>query len=1338
MPNIDPSQMSDDDLHSLGIQPQQAKPAQAPSSAIDPSQLSDEDLAGLGVQHAPSPIQPSDIGRSLEQGVTMGTGDELNAFLRSRGIWQGGQKENYDQALADERAKMAKFQSEHPVASTAAEIAGGLPMALAPGLEAYNGVRMLKNAKTAGSAALRAAGVGGAYGTISGFGHGQDGVGNRIMSGLESGATSAAIGLPLGAAGYKIGEVINGANTAKEEAGANGNMPATALRYLGTRFRKDNVDPVADIVNQQMLPTGRALTQDQMANIMTDLSNGATQQDLAARYGVGPGTIGRVVRLFNENTTTPMTMVDRAKMVRPGAGQNMEWGMRAAAATEGDARRMAMENLTDNQLGQYSRLMDAAQKYVGNGTDDAIQASQQALKNSENAIYKAAYQTQKPFDLNPALDAWNTKLRTEFGPSDSTAGALKQAMNLFYDARQVPNPLGTNYMQRLDPVADLGRFQNAKSQLDAMITKAGMDGNKFLSGQLQDLKASLMQQVRDTNPIWAEANDTFTGAGDRALQAGASLPLRLGSKSREIEKQFARYEAQAADPNPAIAAAGQAQMDLFRQSLSRTIQDGLQNKGQTNDLARTLVTPGAQRMLTRVLGQKQADAFNNILRQEQTTTSTFNKIRGGSQTAPLGEEIDAGRLPDLISSYSDIALHPMKLLAELGRRAAGKLYSERNAALMTHMSNLDPVEQMNALRSVNNVSAAQQAGGGAGALATVPAANVGTSTIQGRQQGLSGGMGPRYDQHANLLPGQDDTMKKRGGFADGGIADTDDEDTGGIMPYLESNPHGWRDQAYDPGSITSAGPVADRYGQKYGPEVGSLAQGASDAFDTAGGAAKGLALGLSGIDAAREGGANLAKAVDSNDPIAGAGSIAQIGMAAMPFTKYGRMAVETLPRALASSGIGSGAALAASGMLSSTDAEAKKQRQGQGQHSPQHNYQPAQTENAGPPPDDGLSPDQRARMQLLQRRIQNSDWNSGAERRSMESELAGLQGLAADYTRNMNSGKARTAEIAATSAANLNAQKAATAQADAERKAKLDQPFQERNPEASLALTAGAPVLSGLLARYGMGKLANRGEQLIQDFNMARQAGDVTAMSEAAAALSSWQRWLPMRQTAAIGVPATAPVDARVLGDVVDKYSLPPTSKAQQGASQRLGDVPQYLKDAVPAFGSGLVWSGIGAKLAPSAPVDKSRAITGMYAGKSAEDLGDILTTGANASTDVQHPLGRFEQAHQARLGLSGPSGIANPASEPQSALPPPAAGGLAEAPKGAEPAGGLGSGPAIDKQPSLPPPANTNEAGVRYEPGGPYHHIHFQPRNKRGHPIGPPTKILDEPPPPKGDGDED
>ena len=134
------------------------------------------------------PDPPSQILRSMAQGLTFNTADEIEAYLKTL---DGGDREA---ALRDIRMKLKNYQAASPIASTAAEIVGSLPLAVVGG-------------PAAGSTLLRStakvAGVGAGMGAASGFGRAEGDVLDRLAPAAVAGATGV-VAAPLVFGGMKL------------------------------------------------------------------------------------------------------------------------------------------------------------------------------------------------------------------------------------------------------------------------------------------------------------------------------------------------------------------------------------------------------------------------------------------------------------------------------------------------------------------------------------------------------------------------------------------------------------------------------------------------------------------------------------------------------------------------------------------------------------------------------------------------------------------------------------------------------------------------------------------------------------------------------------------------------------------------------------------------------------------------------------------------------------------------------------------------------------------------------------------------------------------------------
>ena len=131
---------------------------------------------------------PSQLLRKAAQGISLNTADEIEAYLRSL---TGQSKED---ALRDIRLKLKNYQAASPIASTAAEIVGSLPLAVAGAPAA--GATLVRSA-------AKVAAVGAGMGAGSGFGSAEGDVLERLGPTVAGAATGAAVA-PLAYGGLKI------------------------------------------------------------------------------------------------------------------------------------------------------------------------------------------------------------------------------------------------------------------------------------------------------------------------------------------------------------------------------------------------------------------------------------------------------------------------------------------------------------------------------------------------------------------------------------------------------------------------------------------------------------------------------------------------------------------------------------------------------------------------------------------------------------------------------------------------------------------------------------------------------------------------------------------------------------------------------------------------------------------------------------------------------------------------------------------------------------------------------------------------------------------------------
>ena len=141
--------------------------------------------------------------RSGAHGLLFGASDEIAGGLGAMGQALMGRTlegfgENYEQIRDSERAQLAEFREDRPGLALGAEVAGAIPTALLPFLNAGRIPSVWNAARTA-------AGQGGIYGFMEADG----GIGDRARGGVEGVAAGGLIGGALGGVAKAGGGILN-------------------------------------------------------------------------------------------------------------------------------------------------------------------------------------------------------------------------------------------------------------------------------------------------------------------------------------------------------------------------------------------------------------------------------------------------------------------------------------------------------------------------------------------------------------------------------------------------------------------------------------------------------------------------------------------------------------------------------------------------------------------------------------------------------------------------------------------------------------------------------------------------------------------------------------------------------------------------------------------------------------------------------------------------------------------------------------------------------------------------------------------------------------------------
>ncbi len=648
---------------------------------------------------------------------------------------------------------------------------------------------------TLGQATAQGAKLGATYGGLSGAGHADIRPEDTMAEALGKRAIGAAKGAGSGAAaGAVLGPVAHGlyrgaqalgdtaGNAAAETAGTGKGALVTATK----RLERDRISPedlIAQIRSEFPSDTEAAgglgkrfwgnatsgnrqpITAEQADETVRRAMLGESPSDISQALkesggGQGPGeaAVKTLLDELAQRHLGPLNLVDRAAMVRTGSGDNTQMTMRAAAATPGEHLGVAREQLLERQIGAGGRLKDLFTRMLGSEDYAGVAAKHSLdLENAGTKAYATAFANEKPFDLNPLINKWTSQYASQRGP---VPDAVRSAIDSLLVKAPVRNlETGAVVTNELRPPQTLEQFISARQNVRQMI-----DGEKPgtpLYRALTQFNKDLTETVGKSNPDWLEANNLWRegNAAREALEAGARMSIRLNSASREnlsvldeadalarsatktlrkanaalkVNPQDAQAQA-AVESAQAKVATAQSRQELFKVGLVRALNDGLDNQGETHNLTRQLLLPGAKKMLSRVLG-KDAEQFYKVINAEKAMHRTYQS-QFGSQTTPLKEAVDElNWAPRFEASWVNPAHWPTKLLNLASEYAARNINATRNKDLMDLYTTTDPLRQVEVLKAMQGIHAARSEAGNRIGKPAISAVGPGMDVLFGGQQ----------------------------------------------------------------------------------------------------------------------------------------------------------------------------------------------------------------------------------------------------------------------------------------------------------------------------------------------------------------------------------------------------------------------------------------------------------------------------------------------------------------------------------------------------------------------------------------------------------------------------
>jgi len=524
------------------------------------------------------------FGRSLLQGLTFNTADEIEAGMRAlmsngmsafdaqqtlSGLVTGQKPQSqYEKELSRVRAGIKQYEEQYPGRAFTGELMGGLlPTAAALIAAPFTGgatapaaaagaARTAAALPTLGSMTLRGMGYGAASGAAAGAGGATGGLESRGMGALMG----AGFGTVLGGAAPAVTSTIGtGGRKILEATGMTKPITATdkARELIAKKLAQEGISP----------------------------------EELAARQAAVVKALGGRDETLADIGGESMRRLARGSMAIPNAAQT-------------DVRQM----LTERAIGAGPRITQDITDLTAIGARDINDVAEEIIRNRSllaSPLYDEAYAAGQINSF--AID-----------------NLLKKSKDIQYaisEARRLPEyaDLPDNSMLMLD---------KAYKYVGGLANSAKISGKSSQADDLNNLRMSLRNAITDEVPVYGKALDTFSSESllKDALELGAKNFLR--KTPAEINREIKKFP-------------GDAEQQMYRLGAVQSVRDEIYGMRDTANIADKFLNSREMRdrMRTVFNSQGEYEAFVKNLERERQMAVTRARIEGNSVTTPLAQDV---------------------------------------------------------------------------------------------------------------------------------------------------------------------------------------------------------------------------------------------------------------------------------------------------------------------------------------------------------------------------------------------------------------------------------------------------------------------------------------------------------------------------------------------------------------------------------------------------------------------------------------------------------------------------------------------------------------------------
>ena len=469
------------------------------------------------------------FGRSLMQGLTFNTADEIEAAFRAGAI----SGPEYQNQLSRVRAGIKQYEEQYPGRAFTGELMGGLlPTAAALIAAPFTG------GATAPAAAAGAARTVAALPTL----------GKTMARGLGYGAASGAAAGAGGATGGLESRVMGGAIGGTAGAVLGGAAPAVTST-IGTGGRK-----VLEATGLIQAPDAATKARELIAKKLAQ--EGISPEELAARQANVVRTLGARDETLADIGGESMRRLARGSMAIPNAAQT-------------DVRQM----LTERAIGAGPRITQDITDLTAIGARDIGDVAEEIIQRRRDAaapLYKQAFEAGEVY--SPRIDELLAKSK-----DIKTAIEVARGLPQFAD-------LPANSMLLLD---------KAYKYVGDMANEARKAGKGSRASDLDTLRNDLLDAIANKEtgiPVYREAVNTFASDSllKDALELGAKNFLR--KTPAEINREIKKFPGDAEQQMYRLGAVQSVRDEIYGMRETGNIADKFLNSREMRDRMRTVFT----------------------------------------------------------------------------------------------------------------------------------------------------------------------------------------------------------------------------------------------------------------------------------------------------------------------------------------------------------------------------------------------------------------------------------------------------------------------------------------------------------------------------------------------------------------------------------------------------------------------------------------------------------------------------------------------------------------------------------------------------------------------------